>query len=416
MIAVLMSACTSGSVSVRSYTYAPKSDTKDRTDCLALSNAMRHMNIECEFNDFDDESKDLWNAFRKSVLSDNVGNDSVLLGFQVMSLDSTISELAGSVLLQSLEDRGSWRLLDSISRILHEKPTSLTQTAAFEPKLTISVTEFPDTLHVEFNSWNVPIVEVSVNGSVRKFWLDTGASEMVISSDVAEEIGIVQKSTRFDTIPTATTFVLGYPVMIDQLSIGKSRFTSVPFVLIEERYLHKKYLSLITEYKIDGIIGWRILKELDIIIDYNRENIIINTPRNDVQPKNNLLFFERPYVRLTDLKGRPLLMFLDTGSEFSSFSPDFAIKYPELSSHWAFMSYQGVGGSSVRIGKKINSISIPYDAWMIHFRDVPVVPISKKKFISHDGILGSDLFHSGKIRLDWTNRTFEYTPSQRCIE
>jgi predicted aspartyl protease len=47
---------------------------------------------------------------------------------------------------------------------------------------------------VEFNSWGVPIVEVSVNGSVKRFWLDTGASEMVISSDVAEEIGIVPKS------------------------------------------------------------------------------------------------------------------------------------------------------------------------------------------------------------------------------
>jgi hypothetical protein len=156
---------------------------------------------------------------------------------------------------------------------------------------------------------------------------------------------------------------------------------------------------------------------MDIMIDYNRETYYYKYSPKNVPPKNNLLFFERPYVRLTDLEGRPLLMFLDTGSEFSSFFPDFvAMKYPELSSHWAFMSYQGVGGSSVRVGRKINSISIPYDEWMIHLRDVPVLPISKKKFISHDGILGSDFFRTGKIRLDWTNRTFEYTPSQRCIE
>ncbi|MBP6672385.1 MAG: clan AA aspartic protease, partial [Bacteroidetes bacterium] len=327
---LMMMGCATGIVTVQSTAMQEDTLSMHSMDCNSLLKSIEHLSIECTFEESAVDEKILWHAFRRAVLENHIHIDSFITVISSVSSDSSITEVTKTILAQSLEDQGEWKILDSLMRALDKRTSALALTASLAPDMTRSLSTLPDTLLIEFSSTSVPIVEVTVNGSLRRFWLDTGASEMVISSDVAEEIGIFPKEGVFDTIPTATSSVPGSPVIIEHLTIGKSQFNSVPCILLEEKYLHKKIFSLFTEFKIDGIIGWRILKELDILIDYTEARIVIRKPQNGVHSKNNLLFFERPYVRVHDSVGRPLLMFIDTGAEFSTFSPELISKYPGL--------------------------------------------------------------------------------------
>ena len=412
----MMIGCSTGVITVQVSDHHTDTFNIASSDCGSLLRSMKSLKVGCSFEHSDTGNHHVWNAFRKALIENTVQTDSLIQALLMPSLDPSFQKDVQIFLLQNFEDRGEWNVLDSLKRSFEQRTTALTQVAAAAPDMTKNLSDLPDTLLIEFSSTGVPIVEVMINGSKRRFWLDTGSSEMVVSSDIAKEIGVQMTEGLFDSIPTATTWVPGYPAMIEHLLIGKSGFNSVPCLILDEWYLHKKILLLFTEFKIDGIIGWRVLKEMDVEIDYPESRLVIRSPRTDVKPKNNLLFLERPYLRLNDSEGRPLLMFLDTGAEFSSFSDVFNIQYPDLSSSWILLSYQGVGGSSLRFCKTIHRISMYAGENIVHLNDLPIVPADFAKFVSHDGLLGSDFFRTGKIRLDWTNRTFEYTPSQRCIE
>lgn len=78
-------------------------------------------------------------------------------------------------------------------------------------------------INMELSTLGNPIIQVSINGHKKKFWLDTGAQLSVVSSSVAEECNIQE---IFDTCVTAnadhTKFsVASKPAYIKTLEVGQ---------------------------------------------------------------------------------------------------------------------------------------------------------------------------------------------------
>ena len=61
--------------------------------------------------------------------------------------------------------------------------------------------------------------------------------------------------------------------------------------------------------KIDGIIGWPIIKNLKVIIDYKNATITITKPIKNDNLTRNFFYYYRPFVTMKTLRGEPIPLF-----------------------------------------------------------------------------------------------------------
>ncbi len=114
-----------------------------------------------------------------------------------------------------------------------------------------------------------PVIEVSVNGKKRRFWIDTGASHTVLSAATAKACGVSALDTG-DTQPSAlsgTGKVNIQAAIIPDLRIGSLRIANHPAYILPTKNMEYRFLG-IRMMKIDGIIGWAAIKHMDLEIDF----------------------------------------------------------------------------------------------------------------------------------------------------
>ncbi len=100
-----------------------------------------------------------------------------------------------------------------------------------------------------------------------QFILDTGASFTVISPTLAYEMGVT--GTMDDTLIGASGAVRSSSAIINTLSIDNTSITNVS-VMIANAF---SQLNEVIGTVIDGIIGYNILREFRIIINYPKETL-----------------------------------------------------------------------------------------------------------------------------------------------
>jgi len=83
---------------------------------------------------------------------------------------------------------------------------------------------FPDSAEevpIKLTIMGNPVIEVRINGVKKFFWIDTGASMSVVSSDTAEQCGIMNTMDIAGKAGTATTNKIDYgPAVVDTLEFG----------------------------------------------------------------------------------------------------------------------------------------------------------------------------------------------------
>jgi len=114
----------------------------------------------------------------------------------------------------------------------------------------------------------VLLVDVLINDrSSWRFFLDTGASQTVISPALAREIGIV--TARAGAITGAGGEVQGSVGQVRSLSVGKARRDSLP-VVVSDIFSH---LSQALGVQVEGILGYDFLSNFKVEIDYHEETV-----------------------------------------------------------------------------------------------------------------------------------------------
>lgn len=99
------------------------------------------------------------------------------------------------------------------------------------------------------------------------FALDTGASSTVLSSEVAQMLGI--ESTGIPQMTGAGGAMQGSRGIVRSLAVGNARLENLPVATADFLTM----LSQIVKTKLDGIIGYNFLKEFKVTIDYPNETL-----------------------------------------------------------------------------------------------------------------------------------------------
>jgi hypothetical protein len=255
-----------------------------------------------------------------------------------------------------------------------------------------------------------PAVQVRINGRDYEFWLDTGSSMTVLSSTVASEAGIPFVSA--DTL-RIRTFEGTAPVkagIVRRLEIGPIGFTNTPAIVMDADLIRVKSTSEgITGQgvRVDGIIGWDVIRQFDVVLDYRSGTITFKKPERlgiigtEFQ---NLTWVGKPLVQVpNETRGHVRIhpghwgpgnasQRFDTGQTGNSRDDIRRSRIRDRKNGRTDEASRTE--SEAERGRKLSAPRKHPRLW------------AYSGLINCDGILGSDVAQFGKLRIDATNGLF----------
>jgi hypothetical protein len=253
-----------------------------------------------------------------------------------------------------------------------------------------------------------PTIRVRINGKQYDFWLDTGSSITVLNSDVADEIGA---SVLSGEALAVRTFGGSAPVkasFVRRIEIGPLLLENTPAVIVEASHMVLKPSADRPQsggMRIDGIIGWDTIRQLDLILDYTNGLVQLRRPVREGYSPRNLTWMGKPFVEVRTKRGETLHMTLDTGAQ-GSFLNAIALDKTGATSTTSQGTVFGIAGTGRRADKVIRSLQLEVGGSSVRLEGVMVYGPTYSGLINCDGIIGSDLARYGTIRIDATNGVF----------
>lgn len=256
-----------------------------------------------------------------------------------------------------------------------------------------------------------PVIPVRINGKDYFFWLDTGASMSILSSSVAKAAGVAALGTDTLSIATAAGQVPAVPTIIASIEIGQVRVSNASAMTVDERLMQVRDSMGTTDagkLRIDGIIGWDTIRELDLTIDFANSQVVIRKPVLRSRPENSwtLFWVGVPIVRMQSGLGRTVHFAIDTGAQETfatewllekAFSPVITVQRKRVG---------GMGDDRSYSAKMIPQIAFDLPGQTLALKRMLVYAPAFWTFVHLDGVLGSDVARAGVMRIDATNHLF----------
>lgn len=290
----------------------------------------------------------------------------------------------------------------------------------FEDSTTLSIARFcavhpaekivlKQPIHIPFKPFagGTPIVEVKVNGHTYHFWLDTGAGMTVLSSATAQQCGIKQNSASNAVAIAATGKALELdPGLMDSLEINSLKVYNHPCIILNTEDLAFKILG-IQLLKIDGIIGWNLLQELDIAIDNKSDSVTIDLPDSHHSDAHNFCWLGEPLITCTDSKGDSCLFFFDSGAAGPGIYTPFLSAQDTMNAKKKTMLMGSAGGVKKSKTWVLPLVKLQVAGQPVELKHVFVHPNDKDKLLPSDGVLGIKEFGESTIHFNMRKGFFE---------
>ncbi|MCJ7544381.1 MAG: retroviral-like aspartic protease family protein [Phycisphaerae bacterium] len=127
----------------------------------------------------------------------------------------------------------------------------------------------------------IPEVEVGNNGrGPFRFILDTGASTLTVSRDLADRLALpIVTGTRITSVSPVASMDLGHPRTVRELRLGSAVFQNTDAAAAD--------LSSLQMGKLDGILGISVFADCRLTLDYPAKRIVLEplqTPTPPAQP------------------------------------------------------------------------------------------------------------------------------------
>lgn len=345
-------------------------------------------------------------------------------GIRTTAQDSTLISASRVLMTAMLQHQNEWKLLaelDSMGRRNSGVGGTLDRAGveswatAFRkiPAREIRYADQPVVLPLILSASGTPMVEVTVEGKRRTFWLDTGSSMSIVSSDIARETGM--NPLLPDTLEVATTTgrVPAQAGAIKHLQIGGIDVLNTPALIVsssrmEVRIGNEEGSPAVAQ--IEGVIGFDIISRLDIRIDYINRRVTFHKPLLNARlPRTgkNLFWVGTPVVRLVTSKGVPLHFNLDTGAQETYSTDGLLLKTKPRVVRGERRLVGGFAGVKVIHGRFVDELRATMGGQPLVLRKLMVFAPAFSSFVTLDGILGSDVGKSGVVRIDATNGLFQ---------
>jgi predicted aspartyl protease len=278
-----------------------------------------------------------------------------------------------------------------------------------EPQ-TSQLPDDPVLLPLRLTRLSTPAVKVRINGRAYEFWLDTGSSITVLSSEVASDAGVPVVSADTLMVRTFAGLAPVRPALVRRIELGPIVFNNSPAIIIDASLMRLKSNGEgipPSGLQVDGIIGWDTIRQLDILMDYQSGLITLQQPRNPAPTTlgRNLSWVGKPLIELQTKNGKTFHFTLDTGAQ-SSFVNASILERAGTRARSSTARVFGIASTGAAINRVVPNLTLMVAGRSVQLKDMMVYNPSSTSLINCDGILGSDIAHFGRIRIDATNGLF----------
>ncbi len=284
--------------------------------------------------------------------------------------------------------------------------------AAFKnvPPKTLDFRSASMRLPMTVSAVGTPLIPVRIKDKVYNFWLDTGSSMTMLASDVARDLNIVPLVPDTLEIVTSTGRVTANPSLIPELQIGQIVVRNAPTMIVDESMMQVREGRPIEEtqrIKIDGIIGFDIIRQIDLEVDYGDATLHLRNPATSRHiADRNMFWVGLPVVRITTANGIALHFGLDTGAQQTFVTETLLDKLQIQAARVESRRVGGLGGEISLRAPVLSDLRVLVRGYPILFRGAVVRAPVYQVLASLDGVLGGDIWNSGIVRIDMTNGIF----------
>ena len=265
-------------------------------------------------------------------------------------------------------------------------------------------------LPMSVSAVGTPLIPVRIAGKVYNFWLDTGSSMTMLASDVARDLNIVPLVPDTLEIVTSTGRVTANPSLIPEMQIGQVVVRNAPTMIVAESMMQMREPKPIDQgpqVKIDGIIGFDIVRQLDLEVDYGEGTLHLRNPATSRHiAERNMFWVGLPVVRVTSTDGIPLHFGLDTGAQLTFVTETLLDKLQLQAARVESRRVGGLGGEISLRAPVLPDLRVLVRGFPLLFKGAVVRAPVYQVLASLDGVLGGDVWNSGVVRIDMTNGIF----------
>lgn len=338
---------------------------------------------------------------------------------RLTAADSIIRAGSRVIYTATLQYQEKWDILAALKDEPSQPRADRTDKASIEwwavafrnlPRSSITFRSQSILMPMSVSAVGTPLVPVRIGGKEYHFWLDTGSSMTMLASDVAHDLNILPLVTDTLEIVTSTGRVKAHPALLPQLQLGNILVRNAPTMIVDESLMHMrepKPIELSTRVKIDGIIGFDIIRQLDLEVDYGDAVLRVRNPSTSRRESTrNMFWVGLPVVRLASSDGIPLHFGLDTGAQQTFVTETLLDKLQLQAARVESRRVGGLGGEISLRAPVLPDVRLFVRAFPILFKSAVVRAPVYQVLASLDGVLGGDIWNSGVVRIDMTNGIF----------
>lgn len=341
----------------------------------------------------------------------NAEADSIVVPL-LSARDSVVRDAARITYGAILTAEGNWTRLafyaDSARSDSRDAAGVETWASAFKGISTsVSFADSVSVVPLERSRSGVPVVPVRVNGVTRHFWLDTGSSITILTSDVAAASHVTGATGDTLELVTSVGRLPTQAAVVSSLRIGGVTVTNARAMIVSPGALQMREASSgELPQTIDGVIGFDVIRSLDVTIDDVHDRVVIRKPSPRAPGDDagrNLSWFGVPIVTLLSETGAAVHLVLDTGAEETFGTPSMATKTHARWRAAERRTVRGFGGTKSESGIVIPSVRLYLGDIPLTFRRIFLYEARYPTIFTLDGTLGADVGRGGIVRIDMTN-------------
>jgi hypothetical protein len=232
----------------------------------------------------------------------------------------------------------------------------------------------------------------------------------MLASDVARDLQIVPLTADTLEIVTSTGRVSANPALIPQMVLGGVTVRNAPTMIVDEAMMQMrepKQIDLSSQVKIAGIIGFDIIRQLDLEVDYGEGELRVRNPTMSRRESDrNMFWVGLPVVRINSSDGTQLHFGLDTGAQLTFVTETLLDKLQLQAARVESRRVGGLGGEISLRAPVLPDLSVLVRGFPIIFKGAVVRAPVYQVLASLDGVLGGDVWNAGIVRIDMTNGIF----------
>lgn len=356
----------------------------------------------------EDDLRDLLEAARAFLQCKEAEAEEIINRILKEETNNNIKSSAQEILLSMLFWQERYSEIAKLTLLSHEKRNLLMSIMGFYNNPDCKIIE--NSQHSIIDKPNImeglPAITVKINGHDLNLLFDTGSMVTVLSSDIAKDYGInIDPGANTIEGQDATGKILNpTPAHIKSIKINGIEIQNKICLLLPSEMLEFGVDQQGKTRRIDGTLGWDIIKDFKWTIDLEKRKLIVEASEPNGKTKNMCCDFY-PMVNV-QYDNKNMVLGLDTGSNNTVFRKSMA---PELKNlEKSTIEVYSAGGNIKEEGFIIPELDLYINRQYIRIKNASVreqLHNNTNNFIL-PGVIGSDIAKNKIITIDFPNRVF----------